>query len=187
MSDKWNQRYTQFPNLPAVNHWLHAYRHLLPTKGHALDLACGLGQNAFFLAKQGLIVDGWDSSIVAIDALNDRANAQQLPVTGRCIDVKQQWPEGDFDVICVSAFLQRELCPHIVAHLKAGGILFYQTFNQVPLPNKPSTTSFLLQECELLSLFADLIPMVYIDQQERFSADALPNMEGKALLIARKK
>ena len=186
MSDKWNQRYAQQNSLPATNPLLSEFSHLLPTDGSALDLACGLGQNAFFLAKHGLNLEAWDSSEVAIAAVNSHASMYGLTVKGRCLDVTQRWPASSFDLIYVSAYLQRDLCPQIVRSLKSGGILFYQTFNQVPLAGKPKNPNYLLQPGELLALFSDLLPVVYLDEQENHSANRYPSLAGKALLVARK-
>src|SRR5215472_12713620 len=52
---------------------------LLPA-GAALDLACGRGRNALFLAEHGRHVSAVDWSGVALDILEDRAKALQIPV-----------------------------------------------------------------------------------------------------------
>ncbi|MDP6969176.1 MAG: methyltransferase domain-containing protein [Gammaproteobacteria bacterium] len=186
MPDKWNQRYSKSNHLPKVNPWLSTYKHLLPTNGSALDLACGLGQNAFFLAKQGLNVQAWDISEVAIKAVNDYALRHRLEVKGSCLDVTQTWPASEFDLIYVSAYLQRNIYPQIISSLKPNGTLFYQTFNQIPLTGKPSNNNFLLQPGELLTLFSGLVPLVYLDEQELYLPDKYPSIAGQALLIARK-
>jgi Tellurite resistance protein TehB. len=73
MSDsqqKWDAIYSQRGNtIPAPASMLSTYARLLPTQGLALDLACGLGGNSFFLAKYGLQVDAWDISAVAINQI----------------------------------------------------------------------------------------------------------------------
>ncbi len=46
--------------------------------GVALDLACGLGRHAWFLARQGWQVTAVDSSEVAISKLRDAARATGL-------------------------------------------------------------------------------------------------------------
>ena len=55
---------------------------LLPTLpgGNALDLACGEGRNAFFLAKNGYTIDAIDSSQVVIE--RDRVVADEEGVVG---------------------------------------------------------------------------------------------------------
>lgn len=40
--------------------------HLLPASGRALDLACGLGANALYLAKRGMTTSAWDLSPVQL-------------------------------------------------------------------------------------------------------------------------
>ena len=52
---------------------------LLPT-GAALDLACGRGRNAIFLAEHGRPVTAVDWSPAALDLLEKRAQALNLPV-----------------------------------------------------------------------------------------------------------
>ena len=193
MSEKWDKRYQQTNDLPSYNPWLAYYRHLLPAKGHALDLASGLGQNAFYLAEQGVSVDAWDSSQVATDKANAYAKDKALSVEATCIDMcETQWSQARYDVIYVSYYLQREICPQIKDLLKPGGVLFYQTFNDVPYNakssnSKPSSNAFLLKAGELLHLFGGLTPLVYLDSQENLQAAAgQPDLAGKALLIARK-
>ena len=52
-------------------------RELLAGGGRALDVACGDGRNALYLAQLGYMVDAIDVSDVAIDALraHDRGSA----------------------------------------------------------------------------------------------------------------
>jgi methylase of polypeptide subunit release factors len=52
---------------------------LLPA-GAALDLACGRGRNALFLAEHGRHVTAVDWSAVALDILEERAKALKIPV-----------------------------------------------------------------------------------------------------------
>ena len=89
----------------------------------------------------------------------------------------------------MTAFLYRALCPQIVSHLKPGGMLVYQTFNQVTAIagerlSKPRRSQLLLSPGELLMLFRDLEPLVYHDEQE-LTPLGHP-LAGKAFLIARK-
>ena len=58
-------------NEPSV--WLTSHRHLLPASGDALDLACGSGRHAIWLAGQGFRTLAVDRDASAIDALNQEA------------------------------------------------------------------------------------------------------------------
>ena len=50
--------------------WLTTHRHLLPASGEALDLACGSGRNALWLAEQGYQTLGVDRNGTALDEAN---------------------------------------------------------------------------------------------------------------------
>ena len=133
---------------------------------------------------------GWDYSTTGIEQMERHCRRQNVEVNQRCIDLKNTpWPTQSFDLICVTAFLERKLCPQIISHLNPGGILVYQTFNQVTdidgkILNKPQRQQFLLAAGELLELFTELEPLVYHDEQELAQLDH--PLAGKALLIARK-
>ncbi|HET9436896.1 MAG TPA: class I SAM-dependent methyltransferase [Gaiellaceae bacterium] len=79
--EDWDRRYAAVENLWAVkpNRFLVAEVAELPP-GRALDLACGEGQNAIWLATLGWSVTGVDYSQVAIDKARDRANREGVEV-----------------------------------------------------------------------------------------------------------
>ncbi len=136
---------------------------LLPKKGRALDLACGLGANALLLAKQGLETQALDISPVALKKLQQQALLQGLNIDCKQLDIEAtSLTKHSFDVIVVSRFLDRSFCHGIIGALKLGGLLFYQTFTQDKL-NKtpPNNPAYLLAENELLSLFSELKTLYY--------------------------
>ncbi|MGY8861022.1 MAG: class I SAM-dependent methyltransferase [Pseudomonadales bacterium] len=190
MSQHWNQRYSVPSELPQVSYGLQHYTHLIPNSGTGLDLACGLGQNSIFLTKHGLKMNGWDYSAAGLEQMAHHCSLQKVEVNQQCIDLTNTpWPNQKFDLICITAFLDRTLCPQILSHLKPGGILVYQTFNQITdiageTLSKPRRPKFLLTKGELLELFNELEPLVYHDAQEL--AQLEHPLAGKALLIARK-
>ncbi|MEH6470409.1 MAG: methyltransferase domain-containing protein [Halopseudomonas sp.] len=183
---KWNQRYQQAERINPAARVITDNLHLLPLQGNALELACGLGGNALELAGQGLNTQAWDLSNIAIDKLQQLAELQQLPLQARCIDIQQHSlsPES-FDLICVTGFLERSLCPAIIAALKPSGLLFYQTFTRAKINQSgPSNPQFLLQQGELLSLFGALTPLVY--REELDSGKLEQGLRNQAYLVARK-
>jgi tellurite methyltransferase len=165
LQKKWDQRYAKaHADAPRSARVLAENKHLLPTAGDALDLACGRGGNALLLAKAGLSVQAWDLSSVAIEALQQEAGNQQVHAEVRdvCIDPPQR---ATFDVIVVSYFLERRLATSLCAALRPGGLLFYQTFVQDKVSQQgPTNVRYLLAENELLSLFAPLRTRVYRDE-----------------------
>lgn len=181
-ADRWNARWTGAePGLAAPV--LTDNAHLLPATGRALDLACGLGVNAAFLAEQGLDVEAWDVSEVAITAasarLGDRGAARVRDV------VEQPPPPGSFDVVVLVRFLERALAPSVVAALRPGGLLFAQTFTQKRVSDRgPRTDAFRLAPGELLRLYEGLQPIVY--REEGRLGDVARGLRDEAFLVARK-
>lgn len=191
-SEKWNQRYDSAPdNFPEASVVLQDFSHLLPTQGDALDLACGLGGNALFLASTKLSVQAWDISSVAIDKLNRHATSKHLFIQTEVRDVVALPPqEKTFDVIIVSYFLHRALAKSLYAALRPNGLLFYQTFTRnkvsaLDLTSKgPKNPDFLLSKNELLELFGNLQLLAY--REEGKTGDIKKGLRNEALLIGQK-
>ena len=164
MSHKWDAIYAQLDvenSLPVSV--LTENEFLLPKEGTALDLACGVGANALFLARHGMTVTGWDISIVAIDKLSTHATQQGLNINAcqEKINV-ESFTGSSFDVIVVSRFLDRTLSDAIIEALKPEGLLFYQTFTREKMmQNPPNNPDYLLTENELLTLFSPLRVIFY--------------------------
>jgi 2-polyprenyl-3-methyl-5-hydroxy-6-metoxy-1,4-benzoquinol methylase len=101
--EDWNRRYAAVENLWAVkpNRFLVAEAEGLEP-GRALDLACGEGQNAIWLASLGWEVTGVDYSEVAIEKARARAERDGVPVDFLCADLLAFQPEpGAFDLVLV--------------------------------------------------------------------------------------
>ncbi len=181
---KWDTRYAQAHGLPAPLEVLLENAHLLPDAGEALDLACGLGSDALFLARRGLRTRAWDLSPVAVAALNEAAG--DLPLEAEARDVVAEPPEsGRFDVICVGHFLDRGLCPRIAAALRPGGLLLYQTWTQERVDDSgPGTGRYRLGPNELLRLFPHLVVRFY--REEGAVGDARHGFRNQAQLVAQR-
>ena len=153
---------------------------LLPT-GAALDLACGRGRNAIFLAEHGRPVTAVDWSAAALDILEARALSLKIPVrrirgmgevkqaTRLGIDVVQADLEsaelevnGYFLILCVR-YLQRSLFRQICRALRPGGMLLFETYTkaQLDFPSGPRDPAHLLDGGELRRAFAELETVFY--------------------------
>lgn len=160
---------------------LSAHHYLLPPSGAALDLACGLGGNARLLAAHGLETLAWDIAPNAIDALNT-LHLPRLHAEVRDVCVAPPPPDS-FDVIVVSRFLDRALCPAIAAALRPDGLLFYQTFvREAVNDHGPRNPAYRLAPGELLALFADLRPLHYSDLGT--TGDTTKGIRDQAWLVA---
>jgi len=124
--------------------------------GRALDLACGLGQNALWLAGRGYNVDAVDISPVALAQARAEAARRGLSVNFIEADLDSYvLPVAAYDLIAVFYFLDRRLLPALRAALVPGGWLFYETFNLGRLAHAPDIPAvYLLEIGELPRHFA---------------------------------
>jgi SAM-dependent methyltransferase len=161
-------------------------KHLLPGTGVALDVACGAGSNALFLAQHGLDVHAWDISTIAISKLEIINQELKLGIDCQQRDIVAEPPEPDsFDIITVSKFLDRKLIPHLINALKENGLVFYQTFIQDKRDDTgPSTLAYRLESNELLQLFSQLKLIVYREEGRIGRLEA--GFRNEAMLIAQR-
>ena len=183
---KWDGIYLQRDGEPSASLVLQQNSYLLPEKGVALDLACGQGGNALLLAKAGLEVQAWDVSPVAIEQLQNNANSKGLKVDAQVRDVTKQPPNGNsIDVLVVSFFLERALCPALFAAIKPGGVLFYQTYCQQKVSQQgPANPDYLLADNELLQLFSQMKVRLY--REDALLGKHHEGLRNQAILVAQK-
>lgn len=168
--EKWDEKHAKTCSERTVPcEVLQQNHYLLPCKkGKALDVACGLGGNAIYLAEKGFSTLAWDISIVAVKKLSQYATKNKLPITVQQIDLDQtESIQDNFDVIVVSHFLHRPLLPLLLNALNPGGLLFYQTYTTARIadhPHVPQNKAWLLKPEELLHLCRELLIRVYRDE-----------------------
>ena len=191
--DRWDAKYAgkPVPALSPPDDWLRQHAGPLIV-GKALDLACGLGHNAIWLAQQGWHVDAVDISPVGL-ALASRVAEQVgcLAVSWIAADLDTFEPgEGRYDLITVFRFLDRQRLPQLIeTALRPGGILIYETFSlgQLSRPdNHLKSPQFALEPGELPTLFPRLTVMATeeIDLPDRSVARLVarkPGVAGKKL------
>ncbi len=160
--------------------------HLLPPKGRALDVACGLGGNALLLARLGFEVVAYDISRVAVTKLNAYAQQHAPRVRAKLRDIKRDPPEREsYDVVTVSYFLERSLATTLIDSLRGGGLLFYQTFTDERVDDRgPANPAFRLGVNELLRLFSSLIILLY--REEGRVGNLSCGFRNEAMLIGQK-
>lgn len=147
----------------APSAWVCRFAHLIAPGGAVLDLACGSGRHARFLAGLGYCVEAVDRDHAALAAL-----ATVAGVATRCTDLEgSPWPYATsrFDGIVVANYLHRPLIGNLLDALRPGGVLIYETFaagNETF--GRPSNPEFLLRQGELLQLVAGRLNVLAFEQ-----------------------
>jgi SAM-dependent methyltransferase len=111
-----------------------SFEELFPKQGFALDLACGRGESALWLASRGMEVHGVDVSPVAIELARRRLSATALE--DRCrfdvVDLDAGLPDGPpADLILCHLFRDARLYPALRQRLALGGLLAIAVLSEV--------------------------------------------------------
>ena len=152
-------------DVQAPSPWVVRWAPLIRPGSEVLDLACGTGRHARFLAARGC-------SVLAVDRDAD-AIAMLAAVAGvftRTADLEgAAWPfaPASFDAVVVANYLHRPLFGSLFDALRPGGLLVYETFM---LGNerfgRPSNPHFLLRPGELLAAVQGQLEVVAFEQGE---------------------
>ncbi|TVO53345.1 class I SAM-dependent methyltransferase [Denitromonas halophila] len=146
--------------------WVQRHGGGLMAGSRVLDLACGRGRHARWLADRGCHVSAADRDPAALAAIDAHPG-----VTPCALDLESgdtwPWPDASFDAIVVTNYLHRPSFGRLAALLRAGGVLIYETFM---LGNaafgKPSNPDFLLMPGELLERTRDAFTVIAFEQGE---------------------
>lgn len=145
--------------------WVRRFAPLITAGGSVLDLACGRGRHARYLAGLGFRVEAVDRDAEALAGL-----AGVPGVETRQADLEGgPWPYfgRGFDGIVVTNYLWRPLMPQVLNALEEGAVLIYETFmagnERFGRPSKPE---FLLRPSELLEMVRRRMTVVAFEQGE---------------------
>ena len=121
----WEQRYRaqEETSAPSPHPLLIETASGLPP-GRALDLACGTGRNALWLAQHGWSVTAVDGSPTALELL--RHHAAGLPIEAQIANLEESnftIAPASYDLIAVCYYLERKLFEPAKHALVPGGIL----------------------------------------------------------------
>lgn len=132
-------------------------------RADVLDIGCGGGRDAIYLAKQRMNVMAIDHEAKVLKRSKKLAALSGANVKFKCCDIKKDncLPAQKFDVITVVRFLNRELYPYIVESLKPGGVIVFQTFVEgVEAFGSPKNPNFILNKGELSEVFSGFTTIV---------------------------
>lgn len=150
--------------------------------GRALDVACGFGGNALYLASMGYQVDAVDVSRVGLARAQAEAARRNLVIRFVQADLSRWWiPPETYDLILVLFYLNRSLMCPLAAALRPGGVLLQANRNHRFLATRPDfDPKYLLEPGELRRLAEQAGLQVVLAE------DGVPGEDGTSQLIARR-
>jgi SAM-dependent methyltransferase len=147
--------------------WLTDHAQLLPHGGVALDVACGEGRHALWLAERTFATTALDRDEALVLRVAEEAARRGLRLQAQAADLEDgsfALAESVYDVIVVVHYLHRPLFPGLLAALRPGGVLVYETFTRAQAERgKPTNPAFLLEPGELLERVR---PLDVLDSRE---------------------
>jgi SAM-dependent methyltransferase len=138
----------------------------------ALDVACGTGRDAVYMARRGLTVTAVDVLPDALSRVEDLARRNGVKITTVCNDLERSdsLPNGSkADVVTVFRYLHRPLFPSLASAINPGGYIIYETFHERnrEAGKKPCSPAHLLREGELARLYSGFELLIFRDAWER--------------------
>ncbi|RMG41196.1 MAG: class I SAM-dependent methyltransferase [Planctomycetota bacterium] len=131
----------------------------------ALDVACGLGHNAVWLASRGWRVTAVDISSVGLERARRAAEGRSVAVRWVCADL-DSWepPVEQFELVVVFRFWDRRILPRLIERaLVPGGAVVLESFSRRQLL-RPDThihnPDFTIDVAELPAFFGGLEVLV---------------------------
>jgi tellurite methyltransferase len=179
---KWDKRHGEcVGRLAEPSEFLKEWLPELP-RGKALDVACGRGRNALYLAREKFQVDAIDISPVAIEQARNSALAEGLRVNWIVQDLDSPYDFArDYDLILVMWYLDLPLIGRLCRCLAPGGFLLCEehlaTDRAVAGPRNPA---FRVAPGELLQAVAGNAVRYY---DESVASDAGGELIARARLV----
>lgn len=145
--------------------------------GKALDLACGTGRNALWLAQNGWTVTAVDGAPAAIEILRRKAAAQKLAIDTHVADLERgqyKMEPAAWDLIAMCYYLQRDLFEPAKKAVAQNGMLLAIVHITEP-GEEPTSTR--LKPGDLKSYFQDWDILHYFEGKPADAAHRRPVAE----------
>ncbi len=195
----WNQRFDQATYLfgKEPNAYLTNHATLFSPGQRALLVADGEGRNSVWCAQQGLDVDAFDVSPIAVEKARALAQECGVHVHYAVANIAElAWPENEYDIV-VAIFIQfappklrERIFANCIRVLKPGGLLLLQGYSPKQLEYKtggPPILEHLYTEAMLKEAFAsmEIVECRFYDAEIR-EGTGHAGLSALAGLVARK-
>ena len=165
--ERWNSKFAAGKGGHGANVRLIMYRDRL-SRGRALDVAAGAGENAVILALAGWSVVASDLSDTAIAKARGRARELKADLAFVQADATLlPFRPASFDTVVCTYFLDRPAARRLPSLLKPGGTLFFMTHrigHQKYIPDLPA--QYCLEAGEVKTLFPDLKELLHQEDDD---------------------
>lgn len=143
-----------------------------PVGLRALDVACGTGRDAVYMALRGCDVTAVDLLPDALARAQDLARRNGVGLRTIRYDLEStppSLPAGSYDLVTVFRYLHRPLFPSLAAAVSPGGYVIYETFHERNLQTgrRPHNAAHLLGTGELPRYFPKFEVLLAADAVER--------------------
>jgi SAM-dependent methyltransferase len=161
------------PFLVEALDWIGSHAAAAPPRAlpvRALDVACGAGREAVYLATRGYQVDAIDVLPDALQRAGDlaRRNGVAIHTIGQDLRRQPLLENQAFDLVAVFRFLHRPLLSAVGRSVAPGGHIVYETFHWRDAGQRgPLSPGRALQDGELAAAFEGFEPIIVRDGVER--------------------
>ncbi|MDH5353968.1 MAG: methyltransferase domain-containing protein [Gammaproteobacteria bacterium] len=183
--NKWNQRYAEDDYrktnpVTLLEDWVPKL-----AVGRALDVACGAGRNALYLAQTGFSVDAIDIAAEGLKLGQQQAESQRLSINWIEHDLDEAYSfDRNYDLIVVMWYVNPALITRLCDCLAPGGYLICE--EHLVSEQKtvgPRTESFRVKPGELRSAVSALEILFY---KESVETNAANERVASAAVVAKK-
>lgn len=153
----WNERF-KIRELNIIKHEISLEEDIVyfPSSGKILDIACGDGRNAIYLARLGYEVGAIDFCREGLNRLNHFIKEEGIQIKTKLVDLSGEdifINLGKFDVIIINHYrLNPKLYSKLMNHINKGGVLWVNGFREVPNDNPNIKASDIFEDDEFISL-----------------------------------
>ncbi len=171
---------------------------LLPSEPRlkALDIGCGEGRDAVFLAKAGLDVTAFDISQVGLEKAHRWAGESGVALKLVCADINEHRLDEDYDILLSSGVLhyipeelRDEIFANYRAHTRPGGLHAFATLLDDPsIPPAPDAepSAHLWRPGGLVTRYTDWAIEFHDEIVFDCNSGGVPHQHALGRLIARK-